>query len=225
MKIGQAFNQTTQYYDEWIQKAMANYELVFSTAVELVPFDTDTCFRVMDLGAGTGLFSYHLMARFPQAHFTLFDLAEQMLDVARQRFAATPERFEYIVDDYRNLGSLPPYELIISSMSIHHLADPEKSSLFKAIYNMLKPGGVFINVDQIQAPTPTLRELYWNSWLKRLRTTGQAEERIQSSIQRRTTYDKDALLADQLRWLAEAGFANADIIYKFFHVGVFLATK
>jgi tRNA (cmo5U34)-methyltransferase len=85
--------------------------------------------------------------------------------------------------------------------------------------------GVFINVDQIRGPTPSLQELYWTKWLEKVREKEAAEEKISESIQRRMTYDKDALLTDQLQWLKDAGFANVDCVYKNYFIGVFVATK
>jgi tRNA (cmo5U34)-methyltransferase len=61
--------------------------------------------------------------------------------------------------------------------------------------------------------------------LKNVRQNNAAEDQIQLSVQRRTTYDKDALLADQLLWLQNAGFASVDIIYKDHFIGVFYAAK
>ena len=51
------------------------------------------------------------------------------------------------------------------------------------------------------------------------------EERIQESIDRRTTYDREALLEEQLEWLKSSGFQNVDCVYKNFFVGVFFGMK
>ena len=93
------------------------------------------------------------------------------------------------------------------------------------IYSILRKGGIFVNVDQIRGETPFLRDLYWNHWLEQVRLSGFSAQRIQESIDRRTAYDKEALLADQLAWLKSAGFQNVDCVYKNFFVGVFLGMK
>jgi tRNA (cmo5U34)-methyltransferase len=67
--------------------------------------------------------------------------------------------------------------------------------------------------------------LYWNHWLTQVREKEPSEKNIQESINRRTAYDRDAPLADQLRWLEETGFTNVDCVYKNYFVGVFLAMK
>jgi tRNA (cmo5U34)-methyltransferase len=208
-----------------MHKAIPHHETLFTAAKSLPPFSDDAPIRVLDLGAGTGQFTWQILSRYPNASFTLVDLAPKMLDIARQRFKGFSNSFDYIVDDFRNLADLREFDLVISSLAIHHLDHPGKQALFKDIYASLKPTGLFINVDQIQAPTPGLREYYWSAWLKNVRQNNAAEDQIQLSVQRRTTYDKDALLADQLLWLQNAGFASVDIIYKDHFIGVFYAAK
>ncbi len=64
MTIEEFFNRSADYYDDWLRKAIPYYDQVFATAVELIPFDPNDEIRVLDLGAGTGLFAWHVMQRF-----------------------------------------------------------------------------------------------------------------------------------------------------------------
>ena len=225
MSIGEVFNASIEYYDDWMMKALPNYADIFSTALELLPFEPNASIEVLDLGAGTGLFSKHVLEKYPKANFVLYDLAEKMLEVARKRFEDRSQQFKYVLGDYRKIQGAEKYDLVISSLSIHHLEDKEKYALFGNIYKLLRKGCFFINIDQIRGKTPYLRELYWNHWLAQVRGAGFSEERIQESIGRRIPYDRDALLEDQLQWLECSGFGNVDCVYKNFFVGGFLAIK
>jgi tRNA (cmo5U34)-methyltransferase len=225
MTIGQAFDRTVAYYDNWMKLALPNYDQLFASALELIPFKDNHPINVLDLGAGTGLFSQLVFEQYPRANFTLVDIAPKMLDLARERFALHPNQFDYRVADYRDFSEQEVYGLVISSLSIHHLTDPEKANLFGGAFRALKTGGAFINVDQIKGPTPDMAAMYWAHWLEEVRTKGVPEDQIQSSILRRTEYDKNALLVDQLRWLSEAGFIDVDCVYKDFFIGVFFAKK
>ena len=225
MTIEEAFNHTAEYYDDWMEKALPNYADLFGTALELIPYAPDAPIRVLDLGAGTGLFSKHVLGKYPNARLVLYDLADRMLAVARKRFEKKAGQFQYIVEDYRKIQGDREYDLVISSLSIHHLEDDEKRKLFGGIYSLLRAGGVFLNVDQIRGETAYLRDVYWKHWLDQVRRAGFSEARIQESIDRRIPYDRDAVLDDQLAWLKEAGFRNVDCVYKNFFVGVFLAVK
>ncbi|GAP21357.1 class I SAM-dependent methyltransferase [Leptolinea tardivitalis] len=225
MTIDQAFNASTPTYDDWMQRALLGYTDLFGTAVRVIPFGKEQPIRVLDLGAGTGSFAAHVYALYPNAQFVLMDVADKMLDAARDRFKDQGGRFQFEIADYRYLQGEEQYDLVVSSLSIHHLTDEEKSHLFQSIYGILKPAGAFINIDQIRGETPALRQLYWNRWLSHVHSSGATEEQINASIERRTRYDQDALLSDQLTWLRQAGFDCADIVYKNFFLGVFLAIK
>ena len=83
----------------------------------------------------------------------------------------------------------------------------------------------FINIDQIDPPTQNLKNLYWETWLEKVRSAGAGEERIQESIRRRRELDQDASLSDQLNWLTDAGFVDVDCIYKHYFVGIFYGLR
>ena len=225
MAIERAFNRTSEYYDAWMKQALPCYEELFTTAVELIAFPPKTELRVLDLGAGTGLFSERVLRKFPAASFVLYDVAEELLELARSRFARHVQRFEFVLDDYLNMRASDAFDLVISSLSIHHLEHAQKRDLFARIHRALTADGIFINVDQIRAETEPLAELYWSDWLEKVRRSGAKEERIQESIQRRRQYDRDASLVEQLGWLKSAGFMDVDCVYKSYFVGVFLAVK
>jgi tRNA (cmo5U34)-methyltransferase len=225
MSIGDAFDAAVDYYDDWMRRALPGYDDLFSIATSLIPFESDRAIEVVDLGAGTGLFSKHVIDAFPNARFTLVDLAEKLLDVARQRFADKPAQFAYVTADYRELEASPQVDVVISSLSIHHLTDEEKQDLFRRVFRLVRDGGVFLNVDQIRGESPAMEELYRTRWLEYARSRGATEQQIAESLVRRRTYDRDAFLGDQLKWLREAGFASADCIYKNWFVGVFLAVR
>jgi tRNA (cmo5U34)-methyltransferase len=225
MAIEQAFNETVEYYDCWIRKAVPGYEELFAAALELIPFPPDQPVDVLDLGAGTGLFARQVLERCPLGRFVLWDVADRMLDMARQRFRDRPGQFRFVVDDYRNLGNAGSFDLVVSSLSIHHLEDNEKRELFRRIHDILRDRGVFINIDLVRGPTPLLEEFYCNNWFEKMRLAGATEEEIRAGRERRNAFDRDALLDDQLRWLNEAGFAHVDCVYRNFKTGLFLGVK
>ena len=224
MSIESVFNSSVDYYDDWMKKALPNFTDLFQTAQELVTFDPQSPIDVLDLGAGTGLFSKHIFDKFPNAHFVLYDLADKLLEVAKERFDKQKDRFKYAIGDYRNLKTDTDFDLVISSLSIHHLTDIEKQSLFENIYKVLRNPGIFINVDQIKGQTSYIKNLYWSHWLNQVQQREPSEKRIRESIERRK-YDQDALMTDQLQWMTAAGFQNVDCVYKNFFVGVFFGMK
>ncbi len=225
MKIDQVFDKSVSYYDSWMRVALPSYQDLFDTAVASIPFDSANPIGVLDLGAGTGLFSWHVLQRYANGKFLLYDLAEGMLAVARQRFADRGEQFRFVRGDLLDLHVDEKLDLVISSLAIHHLTDVQKPKLFKKIFAMLNPGGAFVNVDQVKGATDYFVDLYWENWLAKVRLAGADEEQISASIARRQRFDRDATLFDQLRWLRDAGFGDVDCIYKHHFVAVFAAFK
>ena len=221
--IAQAFEASVDYYDEWMRVALPNYDGIFAAVLEQIPFEKSTSIRVLDLGAGTGLFSWHVLKKYPSAMFSLCDLAPKMLEIARQRFAAFPDQFSFLIEDYRQISTDQKYDLVISSLSIHHLSHEEKRALFHQIHSLLEEGGLFINVDQVWGPTEYWQNRYWNQWLEQVRRSDASEEQIEASVQRRKEYDREASLVDQLQWLEQAGFSQVDCVYKHAFIAVFCA--
>lgn len=223
--IAQAFDASVDYYDDWMRKALPSYNGIFAAALEQIPFKRTDAIRALDLGAGTGLFSWHVLEEYPAAMFTLCDLAPKMLEIAQQRFVQYPGQFNYLTEDYRQFSADQKFDLVISSLSIHHLSHEDKRALFARVHYLLDDGGLFINIDQVWGPTEYWQNHYWNQWLEQVRNSGASEDQIAASVQRRKEYDREASLADQLQWLGQAGFSQVDCVYKHTFIGVFCAFK
>jgi tRNA (cmo5U34)-methyltransferase len=167
--------------------------------------------EVLDLGAGTGLLSARVLAAFPAARVHLLDGAEPMLAEARtmlgDRVAAV-----HVAD---MAGALPvgPFDAVVSALAIHHLQDADKRGLFGRIHQVLAPGGVFVNAEQVAAPAPWLQDAYTERWIADCRALGASETEIEASVGRQA-HDRWAETESQLRWLREAGFATVDCLYK-----------
>jgi tRNA (cmo5U34)-methyltransferase len=221
--VEQAFDEAAPEYDAWVEQALPTYEELFSVAVEVIPHPPDVAISVADLGAGSGLFSQRVLSSHPSARFTLFDASRAMLAHAERRFAGHSDRFTFVEQRLERFSEPQRFELAISSLAIHHLEHSEKQNLFRRIFAALRPGGAFINVDQVRGDSP-FGQLYWSTWLAKVRESRAPESRIQASIERRREFDRDASLPEQLDWLQQAGF-EADCIYKHYFMAVFLALK
>ncbi len=219
----EAFDDAAPGYDAWVRQALPTYEELFGVATELVPHDRDAAISVADLGAGSGLFSERLSRAFPNARFDLFDASTEMLTQARRRFATQPDRFALRLLRLEEFSEVNKYDAVVSSLAIHHLEHDQKRSLYERVFASLRPDGAFVNVDQVRGEPP-FGDLYWNTWLNKVRAAGASESQIQASIARRLEFDRDADLSDQLEWLRQSGF-QADCIYKHYFIAVFLALK
>src|SRR5579875_2621047 len=204
------FDATAATYDRDRMKLIPGHEAFYAAALELIPADAAS---IVELGAGSGLFSAMLRSAFPNAHLTLIDFSENMLALARQRLGADDPRITFLLSDYTTQPLPANADAIVSSLSIHHLEDERKRALLPRILEALRPGGIFVNADHIAGPTPELEERYQQRWLRDVRALGATEQQIADSLFRQKE-DRRTPVAPQLAWLREAGFANVDCWYK-----------
>lgn len=220
------FDRTAATYDAARAKLIPPYERFYGSVVELIPFVPSAPIRILDLGAGTGLLSAFIRARFPNARLHLVDLVASMLERARKRLGA--ENITYAVLNY-GAAPLPaspdgPWNAIVSALSIHHLTDDAKRSLFRRIHPALAPGGVFVNAEQVAGPTPELTRRYHAQWLKQIRERGATDKEI-AEAEYRMQADLCSSVEDQLQWMREAGFSDADCWFKDGRFAVLAGTR
>jgi tRNA (cmo5U34)-methyltransferase len=210
--IRDAFDTIAAQYDSqrrWIIPGMQEF---YSAAVWAAAWPGPSP-RILDIGAGTGLLSALMLEKYPDASLTLLDFAEQMLAVARQRFAGR-ENVRYITGDYRDADFGGTYDIVCSALSIHHLADDEKAGLYRRIHGILNPGGIFVNADQAAGDTAVLDKMFMEYWDSFLRTGPLSDEQRAEVARRRDTLDRNAKLSSQLQWLRDAGFSDVDVVFR-----------
>lgn len=179
--------------------------------------------NILDLGAGTGLLTSYWYRHFPHARFTLTDIAGDMLDIARERFAGAGD-FEYLISDHS--GGLPEseFDVITSALSLHHLENSGKEKLFKDIYNALPEGGLFANYDQFNADTPEMTAIYDSCWEASLYKSGLTEEDISLWRQRRRL-DRECSVTEETAMLRQCGFKTVQCVYSCRKFAVIAAVK
>lgn len=218
-----AFDEGAQTYDRARRQLIPCFDDFYGTALALIPLRPHANFRVLDLGAGTGLLSFLVARKFPLARITLLDISQEMLDKARERFAGIEERLEFAAGDYAD-GFTGQFDVVISALSIHHLTDPQKIRLFKNIYEALPDGGIFINADQILGPTPHIEQVYQDTWLRQIQNLGVSDADLNAALERMKA-DKMAPLESQLDWLQQAGFNPVHCWYQNHRFAVFSGQK
>ena len=216
------FNENSSQYDSQRNKLIPCFADFYSIAISIAETNTNNP-NILDIGAGTGLLSSFILEKFPDANVTLIDISEKMLDVAKNRFKANP-KVSYITDDYTKYKFDKKYDVIISSLSIHHLTGDEKRKLYHDIYSALNKNGVFINADQVLGGTPFIESLYKRDWRYKIENSGLLKEEILSAYER-TKLDKMSTLDDQMGWLKDIGFLDVDCVYKYFNFVVLFGRK
>jgi tRNA (cmo5U34)-methyltransferase len=210
--IRTAFDTVASQYDAQRQHIIPELDVFYGTAVRAADWPSGHP-RILDIGAGTGLLSALLLQRYPDASLVALDISEQMLNVAKKRFAGNPN-VRYITGDYVTTDLGGRYDLICSALSIHHLTHEDKRNLYQRIFEALNPKGVFVNADQAAGETPELDRQYMQYWEGFVRNGPLTVDEQKEILKRRDTLDLNAKLSVQLQWLRECGFSDVDVMYR-----------
>jgi tRNA (cmo5U34)-methyltransferase len=218
-----AFSAHAAEYDELRRRLVPDFDGFYGAAVEAVERTVSgEVRRVLDVGAGTGLLSAQITAAFPHAEIELLDAAEPMLALARKRLGDAVSAVH--VGDMG--GELPPgpFDAVVSALAIHHLEHADQRALMGRIHGALRPGGVFANAEQVDAPTRELSVLYAQRWAEDCRALGASEAEIDGARER-MRHDRCTDVETQLDWLRDAGFAAADCTYKVWRFAVLIGLR
>jgi len=112
---------------------------------------------VLDVGTGPGMLLVELAARRPDVQLTGVDLSADMVHAATRNLEPLAERASARVGD---VTSLPfpddSFDLIVSSLSLHHWDHPEAA--VPELARVLRPGGRVYIYDFPFAPFDTLAD-------------------------------------------------------------------
>src|SRR5918912_2665406 len=153
--------------------------------------------RILELGIGTGETTRRVLELHPGAHLTGIDVSASMLDRAREEFPDADLRVARLEDP------LPdgPFDLVVSTLAVHHLDPAGKADLFRRIAAVLRPGGRFVLADVVVPERP--------------------EDAV---IDCTPGYDLPDPVPLQLEWLTDAGF-DAQVVWERLDLAVIGATR
>lgn len=144
MNSQKRYSFAAKFYDLLILHLLG-YEFAADYFVKQLPFNINDNIDVLDGGAGTGLYSFAILKRFPNAKIKAFDLNEELL--AKFRIKAERKGLLSRIDISSGNILLPlpqnrQFDLIMTGGVLEHV------DLDKAVKNLsqyLKVGGYFLN--------------------------------------------------------------------------------
>lgn len=223
MNMESQFNLIAKEYDANRRKFIPCFDDYYKNTTRFIASNIAEPKRILDLGAGTGLLSYFWYQYFPASEYVLVDIADDMLEVARKRFAGI-ETVSYRMTDYARELPVQDFDVIVSALSIHHLENGNKEKLFERIYDKLPEGGLFINYDQFCAGQPDMDgwfDIYWES---QLADSGLTEHDIALWKERRKL-DKECSVEEEMTMLGKKGFKSVKCVYSYHKFSVIVAIK
>lgn len=124
--------------------------------------------RILDLAAGPGSLAHSLRAELPDAHLVVADKDPALLQIATETFAGDI-RAEIAAVDLADPSWVThpaiagaPFDAVVSSTALHWLQPETLVRVYRALAQIVRPGGIVLNGDHLSydaAHEPTLREL------------------------------------------------------------------
>ncbi len=191
----------------------------------------------LDLGCGDGFLGKFIYDIYPKSVGVFLDISTGMIQKARQR--ELKETTEFIVQDFgednwiSSLKSQTEFDLIISGFSIHHIENEKKKRLYKDIYRLLRPNGIFLNLEHVLSPSGSIEELFGDLFIDSMTDYQNNIGEPKSKEQIKEIYhdpnhqklNKLEAVEKQCKWLKETGFAEVDCYMKIFEFALFGGIK
>jgi tRNA (cmo5U34)-methyltransferase len=222
--VAEFFNSLTAQYAAAIERCFPRYREMLWALLEYLPADLKVD-RIMELGCGTGNLSVLIAERFPEATIDLIDLSAESLQVCQRRMQDAA-RYQFRTSDFRSLDDQQgSFDLILSSIAIHHLTSIEKQKLFATLFRMLRPGGVFAYADQHAGATPSIIKRHHQYWHEISRAAGSTEDEWELWMAHQRDHDHHDTVIDQIDWLRNTGFQRVDCTWRYLLWTVLQAEK
>ncbi len=177
-------------------------------AVKSLPKGKDI--RILDIATGTGDLAILIHKLTGSEHITGIDLAENMLEIARHKAAATssPSAFRFLKADSLNMP-FPDnsFNCITAAYGVRNFADLLAG--YREMFRVLKPGGMLAILELSTPVNPIVRPLY-NIYTRRLIP---AVGRLIAGDSRAYTYLPESIAAvpqgnNMLALMQKAGFTK-----------------
>ncbi len=139
-------------WDRQQEAYLPDREHRLATMLDAVDAATDGASpRLLDLAGGTGTITLRALARFPGAEATVLDQDPVLLAIAA---ASLRDRARIVSADLNRpqwTAELPPggHDAVLTATALHWLAAERITALYAEIRDVLRPGGVFVNADEM----------------------------------------------------------------------------
>ena len=170
---------------------------------------------VLELGCGSGNLSELVKSSFPNSMLFLVDLSEKILQSCRSRLGSD-NSIQYLQEDFSKVHfEAQSFDLVVSSIAIHHLADEGKFDLFSKVYEWLRTGGILAYSDQFSAVTQDMYGKHIQKWFDDASAQGLPIEKWNQWMEHQREHDHHTPLEKQMNWMKQIGFKWADCPWRY----------
>ncbi|HRQ36861.1 MAG TPA: class I SAM-dependent methyltransferase [Chloroflexota bacterium] len=237
--------ELAQTYLEGVRGAIPLAEVQLEVMLRLIKWSQEEVGLVLDLGCGDGILGQAVLDQYPAARGIFADFSAPMLAAAQKRLAGYGERATLMQVDYgqrawrENLTGfletcqVSGFNAAVSGFSIHHQPDGRKRALYAELFDLLTPGGIFVNVEHVASRSKwgelLFEEVFVDAMVAYHRQNGNGQPREQIAHELYNRPDKAAnkltAVETQCDWLRDIGFIHVDCYLKYFELAVFAGVK
>jgi ubiquinone/menaquinone biosynthesis C-methylase UbiE len=188
--------------------------------------------RFVDLGCGDGILARTIMDAYPSSTALLVDHSQPMLIRAAQAMHRFAHRFNIAQADISEALPAEVYgstiDVVVSAFAIHHLPSDRKQWLYKEIFKVLRPGGMFINLEHVTPASDRAEALFDQLIIENLvSVSGRPETDVAAEYHARPDKADNILetIDQQIGWLNEIGYTDVDCYFKFLELAMFGGVK
>lgn len=160
-QVPEAFDRDAAAYDRLVGANPGYHADLRRAARALVPPGGGAGARLLDAGCGTGASTAAVLAAAPDAEIVGVDASAGMLGRARAKRWPPGVRFvRSRVEELAGAGVEGPFDGIFAAYLFRNLPDPDAA--LRALYGLLRPGGVLVVHDYTLRDAP-LPRLVWHA--------------------------------------------------------------
>ena len=233
-----------------IKSREERFNAMFDVISEHIPED----FRALDLACGPGSISKRLLERFDHAESVAVDYDPVLLHIGKSVLGDVNGRLSWAEANLRErewVNRLPhlEFDVIMSTTALHWIPHSDLRLLYKDLYRILKPGGIFMNGDHMKLKNESkpiseiMRRLWkkseehefsvegirdWKKWWEDLEAYPELSSLLSERRKRYANPDEhnnEIFLDEHIEYLEEAGFKATGVIWQELESKVLLAIK
>lgn len=224
MEVEEFYDNISNKYTDMLDSAVPKYREMLWLMLHYIP-DNFKPKRILELGSGTGNLTELILEKFPDTEITVVDISEKILEECKARFHSSTS-IKYYQSDFKEIDFIPEsFDLVLSSIAIHHIEDADKQILFKKIYSYLKPKGIFTYLDQCMGETSEIYQKNMEKWKIEAFKLGSTVENWKIWMDHQDEHDFHATVRNQIKWLEDSSFKKIDILWRNLLWTVFYSEK
>ena len=226
-----------------------------------VLFDADEPLEVLDLASGPAAISLRVLDRFPKARSVALDIDPVLLAIGRGAHGDLGGRLTWVEHDLRDAAwteavraaaGRQHVDAVLSSTALHWIPSSDLVDVYRACANLLAPGGVLVNCDNMDYPSnrETIRRISdaarvallqrqeddatapdfegWEQWWESVAAAPEFAELYEERVRRFAWRDRAEYrpgLAVHAAVLEEGGFREVDTVWQRYQNRVLVAIR